>query len=238
MTPLLSVQNLTAAFSGVKVLHGIDMELAPGTLTAVVGANGAGKTTLLRAISGLLAKPGGQVDFDGRNLIGVAPHLIAQSGLVHVPQGRQIVPGLTVEENLRIGATSLPDVNAAEIARRLEVEYARFPVLAARRGIPGTALSGGEQQMLAVSRALMMKPRLLMLDEPSLGLAPQIVAQIHGALRQLAGGGMTVLLVEQAAFAALRIAGKGYVLQNGRIALSGEPSQLLVDADLISKYLG
>jgi branched-chain amino acid transport system ATP-binding protein len=154
-----------------------------------------------------------------------------------VPQGRQIVPGLSVEQNLLLGASSLPGMDDATQQQLLAAEYARFPVLAQRRHIPGEALSGGEQQMLAVSRALMMRPRLLILDEPSLGLAPQIVRSIHASLRELATQGMAVLLVEQVAFAALRIADHGYVIQNGRIAMAGPPEQLLRDPALVQRYL-
>ena len=235
---LLSVTGLQVAFGSVQVLHGIDIEVGAGSLVAVVGANGAGKTTLLRSMSRLLPMRAGSIRFDGQELADVAPHKVTRSGLVHVPQGRQIIPGLSVEENLLIGAGSLSGVSRDELAARLDDEFARFPVLRERRRIPGGSLSGGEQQMLAVSRALMMRPRVLMLDEPSLGLAPQIITGIFAALRALAASGVGVLLVEQVAFAALRIADHGYVLQNGRIAMSGPPSALLADPGLVSRYLG
>ncbi len=235
---LLSVTGLQVAFGSVQVLHGIDIEVAAGSLVAVVGANGAGKTTLLRSMSRLLPMRAGSIRFDGQELADVAPHKVTRSGLVHVPQGRQIIPSLSVEDNLLIGAGSLPGVTRDALAERLEGEFARFPVLRDRRRIPGGSLSGGEQQMLAVSRALMMRPRVLMLDEPSLGLAPQIITGIFAALRALAASGVGVLLVEQVAFAALRIADHGYVLQNGRIAMSGPPSELLADPGLVSRYLG
>ena len=235
---LLSVTGLEVAFGSVQVLHGIDIEVGAGSLVAVVGANGAGKTTLLRSMSRLLPMRAGSIRFDGQELADVAPHKVTRSGLVHVPQGRQIIPSLSVEDNLLIGAGSLPGVTRDALAERLEGEFARFPVLRDRRRIPGGSLSGGEQQMLAVSRALMMRPRVLMLDEPSLGLAPQIITGIFTALRALAASGVGVLLVEQVAFAALRIADHGYVLQNGRIAMSGPPSELLADPGLVSRYLG
>jgi len=235
---LLSVTGLEVAFGSVQVLHGIDIEVGAGSLVAVVGANGAGKTTLLRSMSRLLPMRAGSIRFDGQELADVAPHKVTRSGLVHVPQGRQIIPSLSVEDNLLIGAGSLPGVTRDALAERLEGEFARFPVLRDRRRIPGGSLSGGEQQMLAVSRALMMRPRVLMLDEPSLGLAPQIITGIFAALRALAASGVGVLLVEQVAFAALRIADHGYVLQNGRIAMSGPPSELLADPGLVSRYLG
>jgi branched-chain amino acid transport system ATP-binding protein len=157
---------------------------------------------------------------------------------VHVPQGRMIIPGLTVEENLRIGANRIPDLKAPEIEQLLEREFQRFPALMARRAVLGTSLSGGEQQMLAVSRALMMKPKLIMLDEPSLGLAPQIVSAIFAALRELAASGLTVLLVEQAAIAALKLSDQGYVLQSGNVVLSGSSADLLADPHLVERYLG
>ena len=235
---LLSIQGLEVGFGGVRVLHGIDIDIAAGALVAIVGANGAGKTTLLRALSRLLPLQAGRIQFDGRDLGSVTPHHVTRMGLVHVPQGRQIIPTLSVEDNLLIGAGSLPGLSRAEIESRLEGEFARFPVLRDRRKIPGGSLSGGEQQMLAVSRALMMRPRVLMLDEPSLGLAPQIITGIFAALRALAASGVTVLLVEQVAFAALKIADHGYVLQNGRIVMSGPPAELLQDPALISRYLG
>ncbi|HPU49932.1 MAG TPA: ABC transporter ATP-binding protein [Burkholderiaceae bacterium] len=235
---LLTIKGLDVGFGGVTVLHGIDLEIAAGSLVAIVGANGAGKTTLLRALSRLLPLRAGSIRFDGQELAGVAPHRVTRMGLVHVPQGRQIIPTLSVEENLLIGAGSLPGLGRAELDSRLAGEYDRFPVLRERRRISGGSLSGGEQQMLAVSRALMMRPRVLMLDEPSLGLAPQIITGIFGALRALAASGVTVLLVEQVAFAALKIADHGYVLQTGRIAMSGPPSELLKDPELVSRYLG
>ncbi len=234
---ILKARDLHVAIGENTILHGIDLEIAAGSLVAVVGANGAGKTTLLRAVSRLLPLRQGSLHFDGRDISAEPAHLLARSGLVQVPQGRQIITGLSVEDNLRIGAGSL-GLQPAKIEQLLEREFQRFPVLKQRRGIPGGSLSGGEQQMLAVSRALMMKPKLLMLDEPSLGLAPQIVSLIFGALRELAAAGVTILLVEQVAFMALKIADHGYVLQNGRIALSGAAPDLLRDPKLIERYLG
>lgn len=235
---ILQVNGLEVALGGVEVLRGIDLDVQAGFLVSIVGANGAGKTTLLRAISRLVPLRAGAILFHGRDIGSTEPHLVTRAGLVHVPQGRQIIPTLSVEDNLKIGAGSLPGVGADELESRLSAEFDRFPVLRERRRVSGGALSGGEQQMLAVSRALMMKPRVLLLDEPSLGLAPQIVTAIFAALRGLADSGVTVLLVEQAAIMALRIADFGYVLQNGRIAMSGRPSELLADSALVSRYLG
>jgi branched-chain amino acid transport system ATP-binding protein len=235
---MIEARGLVVGIGSNEILHGVDVSVPKGQITAVVGANGAGKTTLLRTLSRLLPLRRGSIMFDNRSIDDVEPHKIAQQGLVHVPQGRMIIPGLTVEENLRIGANRIPDLKPPQIEQMLEGEYERFPVLKSRRMVLGTSLSGGEQQMLAVSRALMMRPKLIMLDEPSLGLAPQIVSGIFKALRGLAASGTTVLLVEQAAVAALRLADVGYVLQNGAVVLSGSSASLLDDPQLIERYLG
>ena len=235
---MIEARGLVVGIGSNEILHGIDISVPKGQITAVVGANGAGKTTLLRTLSRLLPLRRGSIMFDNRSIDDVEPHKVAQQGLVHVPQGRMIIPGLTVEENLRIGANRVPDLKPPQIEQMLEGEYERFPVLKSRRMVLGTSLSGGEQQMLAVSRALMMRPKLIMLDEPSLGLAPQIVSGIFKALGRLAASGTTVLLVEQAAIAALRLADVGYVLQNGAVVLSGSSTSLLDDPQLIERYLG
>lgn len=235
---MIKARGVVVGIGSNEILHGVDVNVPRGQITAVVGANGAGKTTLLRTLSRLLPLRRGSIIFDEQSIDHVEPHKIAQQGLVHVPQGRMIIPGLTVEENLRIGANRVPDLRPPEIEQMLECEYERFPVLKSRRTVLGTSLSGGEQQMLAVSRALMMKPKLIMLDEPSLGLAPQIVSAIFKALRELAGSGTTILLVEQAAIAALKLADVGYVLQNGAVVLSGTSASLLADPKLIERYLG
>jgi branched-chain amino acid transport system ATP-binding protein len=235
---MIEARGLVVGIGSNEILHGVNVNVPKGQITAVVGANGAGKTTLLRTLSRLLPLRRGAIIFDTQSIDHVEPHKIAQRGLVHVPQGRMIIPGLTVEENLRIGANRIPGLTPPEIGQMLECEYERFPVLKSRRMVLGTSLSGGEQQMLAVSRALMMKPKLIMLDEPSLGLAPQIVSAIFRTLRELATSGTTVLLVEQAAIAALRLADVGYVLQNGAVVLSGTSASLLGDPQLIERYLG
>jgi branched-chain amino acid transport system ATP-binding protein len=235
---MIEATGLVVGIGANEILHGIDISIPKGKITAIVGANGAGKTTLLRTLSLLLPLRRGSIIFEGEVIDNVPPHIIAQRGLVHVPQGRMIIPGLTVEENLRIGANRIPDLESAEIEQLLEREFQRFPALKARRAVSGTSLSGGEQQMLAVSRALMMKPKLIMLDEPSLGLAPQIVSAIFAALRELAASGLTVVLVEQAAIAALKLSDQGYVLQSGNVVLSGSSADLLADPHLIERYLG
>ena len=235
---MISIRDLRVGFGQSDVLHGVSIEVKRGGITALVGANGAGKTTLLRAISRLLPLRGGSIVFDGEPIEALEPHAVAQIGLVQVPQGRMIIPGLTVDENLMIGANRIAARDPSQREAMREAEFRRFPMLKERRHIDAGALSGGEQQMLALSRALMMRPKLLMLDEPSLGLAPQIVAAILAALRELASAGMTVLLVEQAAFQALKIADYGYVLQNGSVALAGDTATMLADPQLIERYLG
>ena len=234
---MIEVESLSAGFGPVQVLHDVSLAAPAGKLVALVGANGAGKTTLLRTISGLVRPISGSIRFDGKPTEGQAAHVLARSGLVHVPQGRQIVPTLTVRENLEIGAERVGGVAAEDLEAGIEREFERFPVLRARQGILGGNLSGGEQQMLAVSRGLMMRPKLLMLDEPSLGLAPQIVRLILDALRRLADEGLAVLLVEQLAMLALDVADDAYVLQRGRIVISGPASDVRGDRAVVESYL-
>lgn len=235
---MIKLRNVCAGIGKVGILHDINLEVQKGSLVAVIGANGAGKTTLLRVISRLLPVSRGEVLFDGASIDHREPDDVARNGLVHVPQGRQIIPRLTVEENLLIGAQRIAESAADETRQMLEREYRRFPVLETRAKVAGGSLSGGEQQMLALSRALMMKPRVLMLDEPSLGLAPLVVSAIMEALKELSAAGMTIILVEQMAMAALEIAEHGYVLQNGRITLDAPAGDLRKDPALVKKYLG
>ncbi|MFG1245531.1 MULTISPECIES: ABC transporter ATP-binding protein [Xanthobacter] len=234
---MIEVDHIDVAIGPVGILHDVSLSLAPGRLVTVIGANGAGKTTLLRTLSNIVSPRSGTIRFDGRPTAGIKPHLLARAGLVHVPQGRQIVPGLTVRDNLVIGADRA-GLDAGTIAEGLEREFARFPVLKERQHILGGNLSGGEQQMLAVSRALMMRPKVLLLDEPSLGLAPQVVTTILKALRGLADDGLSVLLVEQLALLALDTADEAHVLQRGRVALSGPAAELRRDRAVIESYLG
>jgi branched-chain amino acid transport system ATP-binding protein len=233
---MIELQQVCVRIGAQEVLKDINFKLGSGELLAVIGANGAGKTTLLRAISGLIALSTGKIQFDSRSISGMAAHTLARRGLVHVPQGRQIVPALSVEDNLKIGAVQA-GLSREEVDRRIALEYERFPVLKARKAISGASLSGGEQQMLALSRALMMSPRVLLLDEPSLGLAPQIVLMILNCLRALASEGMTVLLVEQAAFLALEIADRGIVLRNGEFVLHDQAKLLRKNKRLLESYL-
>jgi branched-chain amino acid transport system ATP-binding protein len=233
---MIRLNKLCSGIGNIDILHDIDLTVMPGELVVVLGANGAGKTTLLRTISGLVEIRGGTIEFDGKEIQRMKAHELARSGLVHVPQGRQIIPTLTVEENLAIGAEHLPSLGRREIAHLIETEYQRFPVLKTRRQILGGSLSGGEQQMLAVSRGLMMAPKLLMLDEPSLGLAPQALQRILAALGELAKSGMAVLMVEQKT-SALQIADRAYVLKNGVIVHHAPAADLRNDADVFRHYM-
>ena len=233
---MIKATGLEASIGPNQVLRGIDVAVAGGQLVAVLGANGAGKTSLLRALSNLLPLNAGSIEFDGRDTRGRAVHELARSGLVHVPQGRQIIPQLSVEDNLTIGASSL-DMKPEEMRAGIEREFNRFPVLRDRRAVMGGSLSGGEQQMLAVSRGLMMRPKLLMLDEPSLGLAPQIVRLILESLRKLAGEGLAVILVEQAAHLALAYCDSAMVLRNGTCVMSGAADSLRGSQAMVDSYL-
>lgn len=235
---MIDACNLDVNIGASEVLHGVSVRVAAGELVAVVGANGAGKTTLLRALSGLLPAKSGMVRLMGESVDHWPAYRRAKAGLVHVPQGRQVIPHLSVRENLLIGAQQINGLTASERQRMLEAEFARFPVLGERFSLMAGALSGGEQQMLAVSRGLMMQPKVLMLDEPSLGLAPRIVKLILSTLRDLADQGMAVLLIEQAALGALKVADRGLVLRGGRVVLEGAGAELLADPTLVRSFLG
>jgi len=235
-TPVLVVRDLRAGYRDVPVLHGVSLAVGPGEIVALVGANGAGKTTTLRAIAGLLAPDAGEIHFGGARLDGVPPHEVVARGLVLTPEGRKIFPSLTVRENLDLGAY-LP---AARARRRASLDRVMtlFPILAARqRQLAGT-LSGGEQQMLAIARSLMAGPRLLMLDEPSLGLAPLIVDRIFEVIQAINRDGTPVLLVEQNVHRALALAARAYVLEQGVVTLAGSASALAAREDVRRAYLG
>ena len=232
MTALLAVRGLTAGYGAAPVLHDVDLTVEPGQIVAVLGANGAGKTTLLRALSGLI-KTRGQIVFDGLDLRGVRVEQMVRRGIAHVPEGRGVITELTVDENLRLG--TLWQRKRAS----LDAVYDLFPPLAQRRGHAGHQLSGGERQMLALGRALAAEPRLLLLDEPSLGLAPKVTAQIMALLRDLRDRtGLAVLLVEQNVRGALSIADDGVVLSLGRVVVRDSAAALRDDADLRHAYLG
>ena len=236
MSALLEVAGLTLRYGAVTALEGVDLAVAEGSAVALIGANGAGKTSLLRGLSGLAAPAAGAIRFDGRDLKGERPHRIARRGIVQVPEGRQLFGNLSVADNLRMGAYLLRD--EAEIRRRRDEVLTLFPRLGERLGQPAGLLSGGEQQMLAIGRALMAKPRVLLLDEPTEGLAPIYVKLLFDLIVNLRQRGLTVMIVEQNVHHVLRTADRAYVLENGRIVMEGEGAALLNDDRLKTAYLG
>ncbi|MGC5012082.1 ABC transporter ATP-binding protein [Streptosporangium sp. DT93] len=233
---MLEIENLDVHYGGVHALRGLSLSLAEGEIVALLGNNGAGKTTTLSAVSGLVRPSGGTVTFDGRKITGGKPHRITASGLVHVPEGRRIFSTLAVHENLQLGGYLVRD--QAEVRRRIERVYELLPRLAERRTQQGGTLSGGEQQMLAIGRALVTGPRLLLLDEPSMGLAPLVVASVMELIAGINAEGTSVLLVEQNATAALGIAHRGYVIENGACLLAGSAAELRRDPRVVEAYLG
>ena len=232
---LLEVRNINVYYGNIHALKDISFEVREGEIVTLIGANGAGKSTTLKSISGLMRTKTGEIVFDGRDIRTTAPNKVVSLGLAHVPEGRRVFAQMTVEENLEMGAFTRPK---AGIAASLADVYRRFPRLDERRRQVAGTLSGGEQQMLAMGRALMSRPRLLMLDEPSMGLAPILVEQIFGIIRELHAAGTTVLLVEQNARMALSVADRGYVLESGRIVLSDQADALLHNDAVRSAYLG
>jgi branched-chain amino acid transport system ATP-binding protein len=232
---MLRVTALESRYGRIPALKGIDLRVGAGELVALVGANGAGKTTLLRAISGVQPIAAGRVEFDGEDVNAAPPEERVRRGMVQVPEGRQVFGPLSVEDNLRLGAYRRA---RAESPASLARVYDLFPDLAERRRQPAGTLSGGQQQMLAMGRALMARPRLLLLDEPSMGLAPRLVAGIFACVAQLRAADTAIFLVDQNARAALAIADRGYVLQTGRIVLTGTGAELLADEGVRSAYLG
>lgn len=235
----LEVRGLCAGYGEAEVLRGVDLDAAPGTLTALVGANGAGKSTLLKCISGLVPPTAGTIRLSGRSIAGLPPASIVRCGIAHVPEGRQIFGRLTVADNLRLGTYSqFRQLTRREITARIDEVCGIFPVLSARLTEQASLLSGGQQQMLAIARGLMARPRLLLLDEPSLGLAPTLVGEISGVLRGLRQAGVGLLLVEQNARLGLAIADYAYVLETGRVVLSGTGNDLLGNPEVIHRYLG
>ncbi|PYN02990.1 MAG: ABC transporter ATP-binding protein [Candidatus Rokuibacteriota bacterium] len=233
---LLRLEDLHAGYGHVVALRGLDLVVAPGELVCLIGANGAGKTSTLRAISGLLSPSRGRIVFDGRKIHGAAPAEILKAGIAHCPEGRRVFPYLTVEENLAMGAYVRRDRSA--IAADVEQVCTHFPILTERRRQMAGTLSGGEQQMLAIARALMARPRLILFDEPSLGLAPTIVESTFAIIADIRRRGTTVLMVEQNAYAALRMADRAYVMETGRIVLAGAARDLLADDHVRRAYLG
>ena len=233
---MLKIRDLSVHYGKIKAVRQIDMDIAQGEIVSLIGANGAGKSTTLRALSGLVKAAGGSVEFVGKDITGWSAKAIVEAGISHCPEGRQIFPRMTVMENLELGAYTRKDT------KNLSVEYDRifeyFPVLAQRRSQMGGTLSGGEQQMLAIGRALMSKPKLLLLDEPSLGLAPLLVEKIFEIIQNINREGMTVLLIEQNAWQALNIANRGYVMETGSVAVTGAAAELLHNDHVRRAYLG
>ncbi len=230
---LLEVRRLEVRYGGIRAVKGVDLEVAEGELVCIIGANGAGKTSTLKAICGLLAGRSGAVRYSGEDVSRAQVHELPRKGLVMVPEGRGIFPQLTVEENLAMGAYA-----RGAAGGQLEKQYATFPRLKERRQQVAGTLSGGEQQMLAIARALMSEPKLLLLDEPSMGLAPMMVARIFDVVRDIAARGVTILLVEQNALLALELANRGYVMESGEIALAGSSKGLLDNPRVREAYLG
>ena len=233
---MLQIENLSVHYGVIEALHEISLEINQGEIVTLIGSNGAGKTTTLGAMSGLLKPSSGKITFQNRDLLSVAPHLRVPLGLVQVPEGRRIFPTMTVAENLDLGAYTRSD--KAEISNDLAEIYALFPRLQERQNQAAGTMSGGEQQMLAVGRALMSRPQLLLLDEPSLGLAPILVKEIFAVVKRIRERGVTVLLVEQNAHLALEIADRAYVLETGRIIMSGPARQIAGDPRVKAAYLG
>lgn len=232
---MLSVNQLRSNYGRIEVLHGIDLEINAGEIVVVVGANGAGKTTLLKCISGIQPVQDGSIVFRGENLSAVPAHQRVKRGLAQSPEGRQIFTSLSVEENLRLGAYLYTD---DKVDRDMEDAFNMFPILREKRNDAAGGLSGGQQQMLAIARALLSRPSCLLLDEPSMGLAPILVEQIFDVVKSLKGLDVTVLLVEQNAFGALSIADRGYVMETGNITMSGSAKELIEDPRIREAYLG
>ena len=233
---MLSLENLCAGYGGFQALFGLSLEVKAGEAVAVIGPNGAGKTTLLRAISRLIDPTQGRIFFEGEELTAVPAHAVLARGIAHVPENRRLFPRLTVEENLRMGA--FPAACREKFPERIESVYGHFPVLRQRRTQPAGTLSGGEQQMCAIGRALMSGPKLLLLDEPSAGLAPVIVQAIFELVRKICREGYTVLIVEQNIRQVLKVVGRAYLLEAGRIVLSGKAADLLQSKEIQKAYLG
>ena len=235
---MLSIKNLSVNYGSISALRDENIEVRSGELVTLIGGNGAGKTSTLMAISNLVPKSGGTIMFKGKDITNLAPDKIVKMGLAHIPEGRRIFPALTVYENLVTGTMGNPTIKNKDIPLLIEEQYTLFPRLKEREKQAGGSLSGGEQQMLAIARGLMLKPDIIMLDEPSLGLAPIIVEEIFELLAKLKAGGKTILLIEQNASMALSIADRGYVLATGEVIMEGTGKELLSDPQVIKAYLG
>jgi len=236
--PLLELKNVSSAYGSVEALRGVSLHVDKGEIVTLLGANGAGKSTTLRTISGLIRPTSGEIWFDGERIDTVSPEQIACMGISHVPEGRRIFPGLTVKENIMLGSTGRGRLSRQAMAEGVEEMFGIFPDIKRFADALGWTLSGGQQQMLAVARGLMAKPKLLLLDEPSLGLAPVIVQQLFATIRQIHALGTTILLVEQNAHMALSVAARGYVLETGSMTVEGTTAQLLDNEEVRAAYLG
>ncbi len=232
---MLTLDGVSAGYGGLQILHEVDLHVDEGEVVALIGANGAGKTTTLRTISRLLKPAAGSITFDGRPLSSLQPHEVVRAGVVQVAENRELFPGLSVQENLHMGAYAR---SPAERTEAIAEVHDLFPILEERAKQTASTLSGGQQQMLAIGRALMARPRLLMLDEPSLGLAPKLVASVFDIVRRIRERGITVLIVEQNAVQTLQLADRAYVLESGSVTLEGKGSELLDDPRVRSAYLG
>jgi branched-chain amino acid transport system ATP-binding protein len=233
---LLQVEELSVFYGAIQAIKGISFDLEEGEIVTLIGANGAGKSTTLKTVSGMMRPKSGSIKFQGQDITTRPPHLIVSDGLSHVPEGRRVFANLSVHENLLLGAFTVNDRN--QISRNLERVFVRFPRLKERIKQPAGTLSGGEQQMLAMGRGLMSQPKLLMLDEPSMGLSPILVQQVFDIIQEINKTGTTILLVEQNAFMALSIASRAYVLETGKVVLSGDAAQLRADPKIRAAYLG
>lgn len=233
---MLQISNLNTYYGAIHALKGVSLNVEEGEIVSLIGSNGAGKSTLVNTTAGLLKARSGEIRFKDQNITGMDPHKILKLGMSLSPEGREVFPALTVEENLRLGAYIIKDKN--QIKESFERAYALFPRLKERGKQYAGTLSGGEQQMLAIARAMMSRPRLLLLDEPSLGLAPNIVAQIFELIREIAKQGITILLIEQNAFMALKTSNRAYVLENGRVSMQGESKDIIEDEKVRQIYLG
>ncbi len=236
--PLLTLEGLTVRYGEIEALHGLSLSVDAGEVVTLLGANGAGKSTTLRAISGLLKPAAGDVIFDGRSISALGPEAVVRLGIAHVPEGRRLFPGLSARENIMLGASNRGRIAKALLIKESDEMFDLFPDIRPFADALGWTLSGGQQQMVAVARGLMAKPRLLLLDEPSLGLAPVIVQKVFAIIGEIRRRGTTVLLVEQNARMALSVADRGYVLETGRLALSGKPAELWSNDAVRDAYLG
>jgi len=233
---MLEVKDLRVRYGVVEAVKGISFHVTPGSIVSLIGGNGAGKTTSLRALTGLIKPSGGDIRFEDRSLVGLPPHHIVRLGIAHVPEGRRLFPKMTVTENLKMGAYL--KTNRTETAATLAMIYEHFPILKQRGGQIAGSLSGGEQQMLAIARALMTRPKLLLLDEPSMGLSPIMTAEIGKIIRQINARSVSIVLVEQNAMLALTLSGYGYVLETGSLVMEGKADELLRDPGVRKAYLG